>query len=133
MDRVEEHPERGFRVVDLKTGSSKPTNAQVAAHPQLGAYQLAVERGAIDGLPDGERRSAGAALLQVGKAWTQSGSLQVQVPLADADDPAWVERLVAETADGMSAATFTASPEPSRCRVCPVRMCCPAHAEGSRL
>jgi RecB family exonuclease len=133
VDRVEVHPERGYRVVDLKTGSSRPTNAQVSAHPQLGAYQLAVERGAIDGLPEGQRRSAGAALLQVGKAWTQSGSLQAQVPLAEAEDPTWVERLVEETADGMSASTFTASPEASRCRVCPVRMCCPAHAEGGRL
>ncbi len=132
MDRVEEHSERGFRVIDLKTGSSKPSSAQVAVHPQLGAYQLAVERGEIADLP-GDRHSAGAALLQVGKAWTRTNPLQVQVPVAESDDPSWVERLVEETADGMSAGSFTARPEASRCRTCPVRMCCPAHAEGGRL
>ena len=34
-------------VVDLKTGSSKPSRAELARHPQLGVYQLAVALGAF--------------------------------------------------------------------------------------
>ena len=33
----------------------------------------------------------------------------------------------------LAAATFVASPEDNRCRICPVRSSCPAHEEGGRL
>ena len=44
---VEVGPRRRRRVVDLKTGSSKPTKDEVRRHGQLGAYQVAVEGGAL--------------------------------------------------------------------------------------
>ena len=84
VDRVEVGPAGQVRVVDLKTGSSKPTRDEVGRHGQLGAYQLAVEAGAF---ADHGDRSGGAALLQLGKAATTTTTLQVQVPLGDDDDP----------------------------------------------
>ena len=54
---------RRVRVVDLKTGASKPTVDEVRRHGQLGAYQLAVEEGAF---AEHGHRSGGAALLQLG-------------------------------------------------------------------
>jgi RecB family exonuclease len=47
VDRLEREPDGGLRVVDYKTGSSKPRAQDVATHPQLGTYQLAVEHGAF--------------------------------------------------------------------------------------
>ncbi len=48
VDRLERDDGR-LVVVDLKTGRSKPAAAELPQHPQLGAYQLAVER---DGFGD---------------------------------------------------------------------------------
>jgi RecB family exonuclease len=131
VDRLEREPDGGLRVLDYKTGSSKPKAEDVAAHPQLGTYQLAVESGAFG--TEG-RISAGAALLHLGKAAGTSGSpaLQQQEPLSSQDDPAWAARLVAATADGMGGAEFAATPG-SWCTFCPVKTSCPAMPEGSTL
>ena len=130
VDRIERHETLGVRIIDLKTGSSTPTNAELAEHPQLGAYQWAVDHGAFG---DGEH-SAGAALLQVGKG---SGKpvdrddykLQSQQPLADSDDPQWADELLHRTAEGMGAAQFLATPG-QHCNTCPVRSACPVLTEG---
>ena len=47
VDRLERDPDGALRVVDLKTGSSKPAAGDVGRHGQLGAYQVAVEHGAF--------------------------------------------------------------------------------------
>ncbi|SDH07996.1 ATP-dependent helicase [Microbacterium pygmaeum] len=57
IDRVELTPEGTVVIMDLKTGKREPqTDAKVVDNPQLGAYQLAFESGAIPaaaGLPPG--------------------------------------------------------------------------------
>ena len=57
IDRVELTPEGTVVIMDLKTGKREPqTDAKVIDNPQLGAYQLAFESGAIPaaaGLPAG--------------------------------------------------------------------------------
>ena len=45
-------------------------------------------------------RSAGAALLQVGKAAGAKTTLQVQPPLTGDDDPGWADELVTEHGRG---------------------------------
>ncbi|HET7280490.1 MAG TPA: PD-(D/E)XK nuclease family protein, partial [Dermatophilaceae bacterium] len=49
VDRLEQAPDGRLRVIDYKTGSSKPKVEELARHPQLGAYQLAVQAGAFLG------------------------------------------------------------------------------------
>ena len=65
IDRVELTPEGTVVIVDLKTGKREPqTDAKVVDNPQLGAYQLAFESGAIPaaaGHPAGRREAARAA------------------------------------------------------------------------
>ncbi|MEO6143529.1 MAG: ATP-dependent DNA helicase, partial [Dermatophilaceae bacterium] len=126
VDRLERNASGGLRVVDLKTGSSKPGKVDLLHHAQLGAYQVAVEHGAF---PDHGSVSAGAALLQLGKAAGAKTTLQEQAPLSGDDDPGWAQALVTETADGMAGSQFVATVGPA-CTFCSVRSSCPAQPEG---
>jgi RecB family exonuclease len=65
VDRLERDADGRLVVVDLKTGKSKPKDAELPALPQLGAYQLAIEHGAFPAEGD---ESGGAALVQLGTA-----------------------------------------------------------------
>lgn len=132
VDRLDVSPSGAVRVIDYKTGSSKPSKADLVRHGQLGAYQLAVERGAFGHLGVAPE-SAGAALLQLGKAATTKTTLQDQQPLSDDEDPSWAEHLVLATGAGMAGATFVATPSDDVCRTCPVRSSCPAQPEGRAL
>jgi RecB family exonuclease len=129
VDRIETHPEHGVRVIDLKTGGRKPPADDLPRHPQLGAYQVAIEHGAFEEAGD---VSAGAALLQIGKASLKNTTLQEQDPLARGDDPAWAEELVLETAEGMAAPTVLATIGDG-CTRCPVRTSCPLQPEGRAI
>ncbi|HEY8620020.1 MAG TPA: ATP-dependent DNA helicase [Dermatophilaceae bacterium] len=126
VDRLERDRNGGLRVVDLKTGSSKPAKADLIHNAQLGAYQAAVEHGAF---ADHGTVSAGAALLQVGKAARVHTTLQEQAPLSADDDPGWAEDLVAGTAEGMAGSDFLATIGPA-CTFCAVRSSCPTQPEG---
>jgi superfamily I DNA/RNA helicase/RecB family exonuclease len=126
VDRLERDGSGGLRVVDLKTGSSKPSRGDLPRNAQLGAYQTAVEHGAF---ADHGTVSAGAALLQVGKAAGVRTTLQQQGPLSADDDPKWAELLVTDTAEGMAGSSFTATIGPV-CTFCAVRSSCPIQPEG---
>ncbi len=129
VDRIEIDPHGRVRVVDLKTGSSKPSADDVRRHGQLGAYQLAVEAGALAEIG---HVSGGAALLQLGRAANKATTLQTQAPLAEDPEPGWAAGLVAATADAMGAATFRATPG-DWCGSCQLQSSCPAREEGRRL
>jgi superfamily I DNA/RNA helicase/RecB family exonuclease len=129
VDRVEVDPAGRVRVIDLKTGSSKPSREELRRHGQLGAYQLAVAQGAF---AEHGTAPAGAALLQLGKAANLSTTVQLQVPLADDEEPGWARALLDETANAMSGATFAATPG-SHCGTCQVKDACPAQSEGRFL
>lgn len=130
IDRVEAAGEGEVRVVDLKTGRRTATKAEGAEHPQLGAYQLAVEAGGLD-LPEGTR-SAGAQLVYVGS--THVGPAVVAQPALDPapDGSSWARDLVEDAADAMASATFTAR-QNGLCEMCPVRRSCPVQPEGRKV
>lgn len=132
VDRIERDPHGRLRIIDLKTGASKPSSADISVHGQLGAYQVAVEAGGFEELG---RQSAGAALVQIGKGSGLTGrraAVQSQPPLADTDAPDWAHELIASTAEGMGGARFTAV-KGSWCSVCPTRNSCPVQPEGESL
>ncbi|GAA1966985.1 ATP-dependent DNA helicase [Terrabacter lapilli] len=131
VDRIERNADGHVRIVDLKTGKSKPTKAELATHGQLGTYQVAVEEGGFAQLGD---QSAGAALVFIGKGGLTGlkPSVLTQDPLAGSTDPTWARALVEETAEGMGAAEFRAS-QGKACETCPVRSSCPVQPEGDAL
>nr|QLK01662.1 PD-(D/E)XK nuclease family protein [Micromonospora carbonacea] len=129
VDRLEVDADGRLVVVDLKTGKSTVvTEREIGEHPQLGAYQAAVEAGAFAEFGD---ESGGAALVQLG---TGARDAREQSQPAAGQGPAagWATALVRRTADTMAAATFAAVAN-SKCRVCPVRTSCPVSGQGRQV
>lgn len=124
VDRLERDAEGRLVVVDLKTGSTCPPDAEVTSNPQLGVYQLALEH-------SGEGRAGGAVLVQLGTGHARLKT-QEQPALGDAEDAAWAATLLAEAADGMAGAQFAATLH-DLCRVCPVQRSCPLQASGRQV
>ncbi|WP_284986585.1 ATP-dependent DNA helicase [Arthrobacter sp. fls2-241-R2A-172] len=144
VDRLEIDSGGRLVVVDLKTGKRQPGKAEVARHPQLGAYQAAVLQGAfrdavtVTETPDAGPADAavpgGAVLAQLGTK-AKSPAVQQQEPLDPADN--WAEGLVNEAAGLMAAATFEARHDPSKsghgghgCRLPDI---CPLCARGKQV
>ena len=114
IDRVELTPEGTVVILDLKTGKREPqTDAKVLDNPQLGAYQLAFESGAIpevDGLASG-----GAKLLVLRPTATKSDYVTPwQPPFDDERRDAFLSR-IRSAVTVMRGETFTA-PYEEHCR-----------------
>jgi superfamily I DNA/RNA helicase/RecB family exonuclease len=131
VDRLEREPGGAAIVVDLKTGASRPPDADLDRNPQLGVYQLAVLLGAFEQL--GVTQPGGAELVQVGKAGlTARVRVQRQRALAQDPEPDWASELVETVAARMAGPVFHATVNPG-CRVCPVASCCPVHERGAQV
>ncbi|MER6200302.1 ATP-dependent DNA helicase [Streptomyces sp. NPDC001586] len=132
MDRVESDPQGRAYVVDFKTGKSAPTRDEVARHPQLAVYQLAVREGAVDEVFDGLRPAPGGAelvQLRQGAAQRDGGDtvprIQAQQPL----DGEWVGDLLATAAGRVLDERF-APATGKHCDHCSFRNACSARPEG---
>jgi superfamily I DNA/RNA helicase/RecB family exonuclease len=127
VDRLERDAKGRLVVVDLKTGASAPSEAEVAVHPQLAAYQVAVEAGAFG---VGEA-SGGAEIVAVGTDSVKP-AVRAQPPLQESEDPGWAETLVRQAAAAMAASTFRAVINDS-CPYCAVRTSCPLSGKGRQV
>jgi RecB family exonuclease len=121
VDRLERDQHGRLVVVDLKTGKSKVRADDLAVHPQLGAYQAAVQAGAFG---DGER-SGGALLVQL--AASGKDPEQYQPPLADAEEPEWINGEINYVAGRLRGSEFTARVNQA-CGYCDLQKCCPLQA-----
>jgi RecB family exonuclease len=131
VDRLERDENGAAIVVDLKTGTSKPSDPELDRHPQLGVYQLAVLLGAFEQL--GLTEPGGAELIQIGKAGLKASvRVQSQRALGDDPDPGWSRDLVETVAAGMAGPVFRATANPG-CRVCPVAASCPVDERGGQV
>lgn len=166
VDRLEEAPEkdgtRRFVIVDLKTGKSKPDGKTMQTHPQLAAYQIAVETGAGEQLEERYRaeaaaleageplpdtrpqeleytgytgRSGGAALVQLGVSDVNDDSkarLQVQPALEDNDE--WAMDLVQRAAELIAGAQVqTRHREGTHGHGCRLPELCPICTRGRQV
>ncbi|MFD8983830.1 UvrD-helicase domain-containing protein [Streptomyces sp. NPDC059564] len=136
MDRVEADPQGRAYVVDFKTGKGAPTRDEVARHPQLAVYQLAVREGAVDEVFDGTRpETGGAELVQLrqGAAKKDGGDevpkIQAQQPLDGGTSGAWVGDLLATAAGRVLDERF-APATGEHCTRCSFRSACSARPEG---
>jgi superfamily I DNA/RNA helicase/RecB family exonuclease len=131
VDRAERDDQGRAWIVDIKTSSSHVREEDLARHPQLGVYQLAVMLGAF--ADKGLIEPGGAELIQVGKgAYTARVRVQTQGPPSGDDDPEWPRKLVDRVAEGMASPVFEAKRD-DHCRTCPVQSACPAHENGGQV
>ncbi|MFF2651235.1 ATP-dependent helicase [Streptomyces sp. NPDC058045] len=146
MDRVERDRAGRAYVVDFKTGKQAPTRAEVARHPQLAVYQLAVGHGAVDEVFGGERpEPGGAELVQLRQGATAKDGgedlprVQTQEPPAadatgdgEAGDGDWVGGLLAKAVGKVLDERFTPSAG-QHCTHCAFTASCTARAEGRHV
>ncbi|MGI5226123.1 ATP-dependent helicase [Actinoallomurus sp. CA-142502] len=131
VDRAERDDQGRAWIVDIKTSSSHVRDEDLARHPQLGVYQLAVMLGAF--ADKGLVEPGGAELIQVGKgAYTARVRVQTQGPPSADEDPQWPRKLVDRVAEGMANPVFEAKRD-DHCRTCPVQSSCPAHENGGHV
>jgi superfamily I DNA/RNA helicase len=128
VDRLEQDTDGGLVVVDFKTGKSKVAGADMEHHPQLGAYQLAVEHGAF---AEHSETSGGAMLLQLSQSSVKT-AVQHQQPLAENTDPDWALKQVQQVVQVVRGSTFRAMAN-SRCNICDVKTSCPLQPEGRQV
>ncbi|MFF3269896.1 ATP-dependent helicase [Streptomyces chrestomyceticus] len=135
MDRVERDAEGRAYVVDFKTGKQKPTGPEVARHPQLAVYQLAVRSGAVDAAFGGQRPEPGGAELvhlRLGAPQKEGGdalpAVQAQGPLGGD----WVGELLATAAGRVLEERFTPTTG-QHCTHCTFRSACSALPEGQHV
>lgn len=150
-DRVERDADGRIRIVDFKTGKRQPTAADVATDDQLGAYQLAVTRGAFRQLTGPDPHVGGAELVYLRlpdgsgplpRVFEQASLEDVPFPSAtipESDDqhpaserPSWVHDRLATAAEIVRSERFDATPGPA-CRYCAFRNSCPAQTAGQQV
>ncbi|MFF9406935.1 ATP-dependent helicase [Streptomyces anandii] len=135
MDRVEADGEGRAYVVDFKTGKQAPTGAEVARHPQLAVYQLAVREGAVDEVFDGRRpEPGGAELVQLRQSAAKRDGGE-SLPKVQAQEPLegeWVSELLATAAGKVLDERFTPTAG-QHCAHCSFRASCSARPEGRHV
>ncbi|MEV7392468.1 ATP-dependent DNA helicase [Streptomyces sp. NPDC091215] len=135
MDRVERDGEGRAYVVDFKTGKQAPSAAEVARHPQLAVYQLAVREGAVDEAFDGVRPEPGGAELvhlRQGAAQRDGGETLPKVQAQEPLEGEWVGDLLATAAGKVLDERFTPTTG-QHCTHCAFRASCSARPEGRHV
>uniref|UniRef100_A0AAU3GTF3 DNA 3'-5' helicase n=1 Tax=Streptomyces sp. NBC_01401 TaxID=2903854 RepID=A0AAU3GTF3_9ACTN len=135
MDRVEQDTEGRAYVVDFKTGKGAPTKDEVASHPQLAVYQLAVREGAVDEVFDGRRPEAGGAeLVQLRQPAPkkEGGDSLPKVQAQEALSGEWVSDLLATAAGRVLDERFTPTTG-QHCTHCAFKASCSAQPEGRQI
>ncbi|MFF4095947.1 ATP-dependent helicase [Streptomyces sp. NPDC001834] len=135
MDRVERDAEGRAYVVDFKTGKQSPTKDQVARHPQLAVYQLAVREGAVDDVFDGHRPEPGGAELVHLRQPAPKKEGGDTLPKVQAQEPLsgeWVSELLATAAGRVLDERFTPTTG-QHCAHCAFRASCSAQPEGRQV
>ena len=138
MDRVELGAD-GVHVVDLKTSKSVADKKDLAEHPQLGFYQLAVDLGATAELAaeagaDGAR-AAGAELVQLRNGEKKVPDFPVVQPqdAPPADLPFFALDQLTRSVHVIAEEQFVATPSEKSCRYCEFQRACPAQPEGATI
>ncbi|MCQ4202454.1 ATP-dependent helicase [Streptomyces coelicoflavus] len=138
MDRVEADGDGRAYVVDFKTGKQAPTSAEVARHPQLAVYQLAVREGAVDDAFDGVRPQPGGAELvhlRQGAPKRDGGETLPKVQAQESQEGPegeWVGDLLATAAGKVLDERFTPTTG-QHCTHCAFRASCSARPEGRHV
>lgn len=155
IDRLELDEAGRVHVIDFKTGRTAVAPAELATHPQLGSYQLAVRAGALDdvlaaaapdqpgadqprAVPGGAelvqlRRDAGAAAAGPRLPGERPGPPEVQAQSALPPHGAtWMDEVLDAAVRTIDAEAFRPTPG-DHCTLCTFQTSCPARPEGRQV
>lgn len=135
VDRLEIDGQGRLVIVDLKTGKRQPGRADLARHPQLGAYQAAVLAGGFAAPEGGGTGTPGGAVLAQLGTGAKTPAIQQQEPVDPQEN--WAMDMVKDAAAVMGGSEFEARHDPSKgshgghgCRLPEV---CPLCARGRQV
>jgi RecB family exonuclease len=132
-DRLEIDSEGRVVVVDFKTSKYPPADKDLPENPQLGLYQLAVARGAVDELLGRPAQPGGAELVQLRKESRGTARVQRQAPQEpDEEGLRTVEHQLVEAVGRIRAEDFPARVGP-QCEHCAFTTLCPHETSGTVL
>jgi RecB family exonuclease len=105
VDRIEQHENGTIMIVDLKTSSQAPSEADTASNPQLALYQMALLEAGFESIGKiNEDQLAGAKLLIVGgDNYTERSQ-----PAMTQETSTNFKKLLLETTKGMAQQVFVA-------------------------
>lgn len=126
IDRVEKDQSGRPYIVDLKTGATEISAADITRLPQLGVYQAMVKAGALDGIVE-RSDPAGAALVQLGKNRT---NVQIQPQDALEAGHTWAEQDIWDAARWVQGPYFYAVHQEEGCSL---KTLCPLCKEGQQV
>lgn len=125
VDRLERDGKGRPVVIDLKTAKTAVSKDDAREHPQLAAYQLALNVTEKQG-------AGGARLVYVAHPNRKTGaSERIQVPLDQDAVRRWLE--VVQAAAEASVGPGYLARENADCGRCPAKPCCPLHPEGRQV
>ena len=129
IDRVEVDSSGRPYVVDLKTGSTSVSGADMARLPQLGVYQAMIKNGALAHREEltHPTEPAGAALIQLGSR-NKVVKVQPQKPLEPG--VTWAEEDIADAARWVQGPYFYTVHEGDECKL---QALCPICKEGQQV
>jgi RecB family exonuclease len=131
-DRLEVDADGRVVVVDLKTGKYPPTDKDLPSNAQLGLYQLAVNRGAVDDLLPAAT-TGGAELVQLRREVRGEVKVQRQAPQEPDDDGCTiVESQLMAAAAVVRSEQLVARAGP-HCDQCGFHAICPVKGTGTVL
>jgi superfamily I DNA/RNA helicase/RecB family exonuclease len=130
VDRLERTADGSVVVVDFKTGKSPARVMDLPTHPQLGAYQAAVEAGGFSDTAGEDARSGGAELVHLRQDSRGLPRVQVQHPqVPDDAGRRPVDVQIGSAVSIIRAERFDATVN-SHCNVCDFETMCPAFRSG---
>ena len=145
LDRLERGADGSWNVIDFKTSKTKPTQAEVDAHLQLGLYQAAILSGALaaegdPGLTTTGRTTdvpvvSGASLVQLTfdtGTTDASPKVQAQAAITKQVDPSWLMDGIVDAVHTIRTEDISARPG-KHCRSCSFTMMCPARIDPEVL
>jgi len=127
IDLLLQNSNGSFEVVDYKTGSTKPTKAELEEHAQLGIYQLAVSNSAE---LNPNQASVSAKLVQIRLRNSKEQAVEQTAP--DLTDESWLLNQIQNVKTHLITEDLPARPG-AQCRYCKVKTVCPAVPEGDQV
>ena len=130
IDRIEADSQdpSSLYLVDFKTSKKSPSGPEVENDPQLGAYRLAVDSGALNKKLNGEFTSKGAELVELRD--TKKGEARV-LPTAEVEKNGILE-VLQKALKTIRDENITAT-KCNSCRFCSYKAICPAQTQGQQV